>query len=102
MDPSWDIVGHMFLISNLSNPKGGRILGSEGADITMKTVCGEKRWVKTSLLDEFCTQSRFFTRVTWPMAKLTQVFGITYLVWVVPPPSNSGNEGLGRDSLLKM
>ena len=22
--------------------------------------------------------------------------------WVVPPPSNSGNEGLGWDSLLKM
>ena len=22
--------------------------------------------------------------------------------WVVPPPSNSGNEGLGGDSLLKM
>ena len=24
------------------------------------------------------------------------------MFWVVPPPSNSGNEGLGWDSLLKM
>ena len=24
------------------------------------------------------------------------------IIWVVPPPSNSGNEGLVRDSLLKM
>ena len=24
------------------------------------------------------------------------------IAWVVPPPSNSGNEGLGWDSLLKM
>ncbi len=24
------------------------------------------------------------------------------MIWVVPPPSNSGNEGLGWDSLLKM
>ena len=25
-----------------------------------------------------------------------------HIFWVVPPPSNSGNEGLGWDSLLKM
>ena len=24
------------------------------------------------------------------------------MTWVVPPPSNSGNEGFGWDSLLKM
>ncbi len=24
------------------------------------------------------------------------------ITWVVPPPSNSGNEGLGWDSLLRM
>ena len=27
---------------------------------------------------------------------------ISGIYWVVPPPSNSGNEGLGWDSLLKM
>ena len=27
---------------------------------------------------------------------------IIMMSWVVPPPSNSGNEGLVRDSLLKM
>ena len=29
-------------------------------------------------------------------------FTLFCLPWVVPPPSNSGNEGLVRDSLLKM
>ncbi len=45
-------------------------------------------------------KARVITFATPPFSLLQNIKYIIH--WVVPPPSNSGNEGFFRDSLLKM